>query len=247
MSAGIKVSRQGYDVNKASDKQLAFSSEWPLLPIEAEGTFDVTNGTSYDESIYTHGLGYVPVFMYWLEVSGKLYQISDFIFPNVWIDDTELYIDDYFLSSSGTLHWKIFRRDLLTNYDSGNLISTDATEEDSGDIGILVSQPSKSVWSNDKRDFSVRSDTRQLMIHMTGYTSSGTLTGTIEHDLGYQPMYWFYGENTNRNPSGSYSLIQQADDFTVTATTTELSWRLYTPPGINWAYLIFKDPVNEVG
>ena len=40
---GIRVSRSGYDVDIASDKQLALSSDWPLLPLEAEGVFEVNN------------------------------------------------------------------------------------------------------------------------------------------------------------------------------------------------------------
>jgi hypothetical protein len=247
MSAGIKVSRQGYDVNKASDKQLAFSSEWPLLPIEAEGTKAVTVSTAYDESLYTHGLGYVPVFMYWLEVSGKRYQIGDFLYTNIWADDTELYIDDTPLYSTGTIHWQIYRRPMLTEYDSGSLVSTDATEEDTGDLGILVSQSGKSVWSDDKRDFSVRSDVRQLMIHKTGYYDDSTNGAEITHNLGYAPMYWFYIENTNRNPAGAYSLAYQADDFTISADTTTLTYTYYGHPFLQAAYIIFKDPLGDIG
>jgi len=243
---GAKVSRQGFDVKDASDKQLAFSSNWPLLPIEAEGTKSLSLNTTYDESLYTHGLGYTPVFMYWLENGGKRYPISDFLFFNIWCDDTELYIDDYTFSS-GTLHWKIFRRPLLTEYDSGNYNSTDATEKDSGDYGLLVSLPGKSVYSQDKRDFSVRSDVRQLMIHKTGYFDDTTNGANITHNLGYPPMYWFYTENTNRNPSGAYSLQPQTDDFTISANTTTQTYTYFGFPFLQHAYLIFKDPLNEVG
>jgi len=247
MSAGLKVSRKGFDVNKASDKQLAFSSEWPLLPIEAEGTKAVVKNTSYDETLYTHGLGYVPVFMYWFEVSSKLYPISDFIYFNIWADDTELYLDDTPLTSSGTIHWKVFRRDMLTEYDSGNLQSTDATETDSADIGLLVSNPGSDVWSSDLRDFSVRSDMRQLMIHKTGYFDDSTNGAEITHNLGYNPMYWFYVANTDRNGAGEYSLAYQADDFVVSASDTTLTYTYFGFPFFYTAYLIFKDPVNEVG
>ena len=244
---GAKVSRKGFDVNTASDKQLAFSSQWPLLPIDAEGTKVVTKDTPYDESLYTHGLGYVPVFMYWYEVGGKRYPISDFLYFNIWADDTELYIDDTPLTSSGTIHWQIYRRPMLTEYDSGNITSTDATETDSGDYGIIVSLPGKDVSSTDMRDFSIRSDMRQLMVHKTGYFDDSSNGAEITHNLGYKPMYWFYVANTDRNGAGKYSLQYQADDFTVSATDTTLTYTYYGYPFFYTAYLIFKDPINEVG
>jgi hypothetical protein len=136
---------------------------------------------------------------------------------------------------------------MLTEYDSGSLVSTDATEEDTGDLGILVSQSGKSVWSDDKRDFSVRSDVRQLMIHKTGYYDDSTNGAEITHNLGYAPMYWFYIENTNRNPAGAYSLAYQADDFTISADTTTLTYTYYGHPFLQAAYIIFKDPLGDIG
>ena len=246
MPYGIKVSRLGYDVNVASDKQLAFSSEWPLLPIEAEGTFDITLGETYDEDLYTHNLGYPPVFMFWLDDGTNRYPLGPIYSSTLYVDSTILHIADNPALATGTIHWKIFRRSLLTDYDSGTLISTDASEKDSGDYGIKVSLPGEDVNSEDKRDTGIRSDVRQLMIHKTGGVAA-SLGGDITHDLGYRPMYWLFVENTNFFPSGSYSIIQESDDFTVEATTTELKWVLSTPPGLKWAYLIFKDPVNAIG
>ena len=246
MPNGVIVSRKGYPVEIASDKQLAFSSEWPLLPIEAEGTFDVTSGSTYDEDIHTHDLGYPPVFMYWFDDGTNLYPIGRLIRTNFYVNDTKLRIDSNFTANTGTFHWKIFRRSLLTDYESEIIETTDATEDDSDDYGILVSLPGKDISSEDKRDFGIRSDVRQLMIHQSDGTTASS-GETITHNLGYKPMYWLFVENTNQNPTGSYSLIGESDDFTVEATTTELTWVLYTPPGLKWAYLIFKDPLDTRG
>lgn len=243
---GIKASRTGFDVNTASDKQLAFSSQWPLLPIEAEGSFEVTAEDELDEVVFTHNLGYVPVFMYWLETGGKRYPVGSFWYTNFYATTTTLHIKDYILAS-GTFHWKIFRRPLLTEYAAKTIVSTDATETDSKDYGIFVSLPGKSVHSTDKRDFCVRSDTRQLMIHKTGFLDDSTNGGRIIHNLGYQPMYWFYTENIFNNPAGAYSLQYQADDFTISTTDTTLTYTFYGFPFLKHAYLIFKDPVNQVG
>jgi len=247
MSYGINVSRKGYNVNEASDKQLAFSSGWPLLPIEAEGTKSLTNETAYDEVLYTHSLGYAPVFMIWEENSSALYPRGKFISFNVYATTTTLYLESTPYYGNCTLHWKIFRRPILTNYTGVNIETTDATEGDSGDYGLLVSLPGKSVHSTDKRDFGIRSDARQLMVHQSGYTTTESLTETITHSLGYNPMYWLYVENINRNPAGAYSLIQETDDFIVSATTTQLTWQFFAVDPLNWAYVIFKDPANLAG
>jgi len=245
---GAKVSRKGFDVSTASDKQLALSSEWPLLPIEAEGTFNVVAGETYNEVIYTHNLGYIPVFMYWQEIGGKRYVVGREFFLNIYTTTTTIHLNDTIIRDTATIHWKVFRRPLLLNYDAGNIISTDASKKDSGDYGLLVSLPEKGVSSTQKRDFGVRSDTRQLMIHKTGYFGVGTGGSTITHNLGYQPMYWFFIENSYQNPTGAYSLQYQADDFVVSATTTALYWQFYgDPSAIATAYLIFKDPINQVG
>jgi hypothetical protein len=241
---GAKFSRGGYGVGTASDKQLALSSQWPLLPIEAEGTYSVASGTQ-TYTIYNHGLDYVPVFMCWEESGGEI-QTIDASYRNVYADTDDLIYDSW-SDSAFTLHYKVFRRELLQTYLSGTLVSTDATEGDSSSYGLKVSLDTKDISSSGDRDFSVRSDLRQLMIHQSGYTTTAGYQGTATHNLGYKPMYWFYHENTDRNSTGQWSLVQETDDFAVSASNTQLAWTLFSASLFNWAYLIFKDPINEVG
>jgi hypothetical protein len=247
MSYGIKVSRQGYDAHTASDKQLAFSSEWPLLPIEAEGSKALTNSTAYDEVLFTHNLGYAPVFFIWQEYSGTFYPRGKYFGLNVYATTTTLHLEDTPLNGNCTLHWKVFRRPILKNYTGTNLITTDLTEGSSGDYGVLVSKPGESVNSSDKRNFSVRSDLRQFMVHQSGYETSDLNTSTYTHSLGYPPIYWLYVEQDLRNPAGAYSLISETDDFVVSASTTQLTWTFYAVHGLKFAYIIFKDPTTSSG
>lgn len=238
---GAKVSRTGFDVKTASDKQLAFSSEWPLLPIEAEGSYNIASGSqTYD--IFTHDLGYYPVFSCWREISGKRFHMPEQSGPYV---TTSKIAYDGWSADAYTLHWKIYRRALRTDYTADTLVSTDATEKDSGDWGTLVSLPGKDVSSTDKRDFGIRSDVRQLMIHQSGY-SDDVLTGTVTHNLGYKPIYWFYLQYGDSNDR--YRPVAPTDDFVISSSDTQLTWTFYTFPytEFNWAYIIFKDPVNEV-
>ena len=239
---GAKVSRKGFDVKTASDKQLAFSSEWPLLPIEAEGTYNIASGSqTYD--IYTHSLGYYPVFSVWAESGGKRFHLPEQ--SGTYVTTSKLSYEGW-AASAFTLHYKVYRRPIRTTYSSGNFSTTDATEKDSGDYGILVSLPGKDISSTNKRDFGVRSDARQLMIHQTGY-SDNTLTGSVTHSLGYKPIYWFFVESPYS--SSRYYPIAPTDDFVISSSDTVLSWELFGLPWDvwNWGYLIFKDPVNSNG
>ena len=239
---GIEVSRIGYDVDTASDKQLAFSSNWPLLPIEAEGTATLTpagGGGFVTETLYEHDLGYPPVFMT-MRVSG-----ASLYYPAyVYCDSDDLIYDGY-LTEETVIKWKVFRRSLLTNYEAENINLSDATKQEDEDYGLFVSLPGKDISSTDKRDFCIRSDVRQLMIHKTGYTTTPSQSGDIEHNLGYKPMYFLYREDTTT--AGKWICTVEADDFRVSADTTNLDWQFYGSPGFNYAYLIFKDTLDTDG
>lgn len=239
---GLEVSRIGYDVDSASDKQLAFSSEWPLLPIEAEGTttINVPSGGAGNvtQTIYTHDLGYEPVF-YLHRVSGGSFWLSW-----GWVDDEKFWINAY-ISSNVTIKWKIFRRPIKTNFEATELGAEDVTQEIDKDYGLLVSLPGKDVSSTDKRDFSIRSDLRQLMVHKSGYTTTATSGVEVDHNLGYKPLFFVYLESTAG--SGEYRFASKADDVSILASTTQISFGGRILPFPNWAYIIFKDTLNADG
>lgn len=239
---GAKVSRIGYPVESASDKQLAFSSDWPLLPIEAEGNVTLSVPASgpdmVTQTLYTHNLGYEPVF--YVEKAD-----SGFFWPAwAWCNDSEIYVSMY-VSESINLKWKVFRRPLKTNYTAPIINTTDVTQQIDDDYGILVSLPNKDISSTDKRDFGIRSDVRQLMIAQSGYTTTADYGGSTTHNLGYKPTFLLYMESDS--VSGDYRLATSGNDLKVDATTTTLTWLLYTPPGRNWAYIIFKDTLTTNG
>lgn len=241
-TSGVKVSRIGFDVNTASDKQLAFSSEWPLLPIEAEGDLTINPPVGgpgmVNQDIFTHNLGYEPVFYIQRADGGNFW-------PGwCWINSSKLWFNGY-VTVPINVKWKIFRRPLKTNYTSKNTNIKDATQVIDKDYGILISRPGKSIASNDKRDFGVRSDVRQLMIAQSGFTDTPVYEKTVTHNLGFRPMFFLFIESDST--PGDYAMATSASDFYVTATDTRLTWRLYTPPNRNYAYIIFKDTLTTNG
>lgn len=63
---GWKVSRAGVDVKSAGLKDLLFHSGYPMLKEKASGSGSFTmeiNGAGADVLLYTHSLGYNPLFM----------------------------------------------------------------------------------------------------------------------------------------------------------------------------------------
>lgn len=245
-NSGAKVSRRGYDVNTASDKQLAFSSEWPLLPIEAEGEETVTGGSSPGTTtLYTHNLGYAPVILVDRLSGTPFYPLQAFC------DTTKIWVYTY-PGDSYVLRWKVFRRPIKTNYTSENINVTDATVgEADDDYGLLVSLPGKDVYSTDKRDFGVRSDCRQLMVARSGYTGGDTDYVSVTHNLGYRPMYLAYVQGQKDDFSGfeenRFRLASEADDLLLTADNTTFSMTLYGYPWPEMAYILFKDTLGSGG
>lgn len=62
---GIKISKPGKNVINAGLKDLLFHSKYPLLKLVKSGSGSITftdGGAGFDGLIYTHNLGYAPMF-----------------------------------------------------------------------------------------------------------------------------------------------------------------------------------------
>jgi hypothetical protein len=240
---GIKASRIGYDVDTASDRQLAFSSDWQLLPIEYEDTY--TWGLDSEDLPYEHGLGYPPVARGWIEdTSGNVY-LSEFDTPLIinstyvivpGIPKTGEYIDGEWILVPDSnyvgykYHYKVFRRSLQTEYTAPVINISDATQQIDADYGILISLPGKDVDSSDDRDFCIRSDRRQLMVHQSGITAE-----TVTRSLSFTASSASNGNTLISTtsvflPSDTWKYVYNTVDYTgatiieyVNSTTVKLS------------------------
>lgn len=67
---GIKISKEGKDVNTATAKDLSFSSQYDTLKVLRTGTLTISlpsetinNNVKTYTATYTHNLGYIPFFL----------------------------------------------------------------------------------------------------------------------------------------------------------------------------------------
>jgi len=254
MGVGINVSRTGYDVNTASDKQLAFSSQWPLLPIEAEGKFEVNNTLTAPVTIYNHDLGYPPVFRIYYQSdfydSSYYYpdgdpnrigsrcgvNSTDLVWNDVWYSDTPMYV-----------YWKVYRRNLTQNQSTASVNLADEAKGNSGGYGFLISKNGKSVTSGDLRDFNLRSDMRPLIVDSSKFTTVPGYSINITHNLGYLPMYWVYYYESD---SGLWYKVRQNDVFSGSVTVTDITFAVNSGlwgGASNFAIILFKSTINTDG
>lgn len=65
MNYGFKVSKTGYDVKTAADKDMILTSKYPFLKAYAQGVISLTiTSTSIFTSTITHSFGYHPAYIF---------------------------------------------------------------------------------------------------------------------------------------------------------------------------------------
>jgi len=240
---GIKASQKGYDVKTCADYELLFSAGWPLVKIEAQGSKTISDKGA-DEVIYNHNLGYNPLFLVFdtSSVANNNLLLTDSPLSPLGVTDTNL---TWFgtqgagLSGSITLYYYVFRYDLLTNFTANTLHSESTSQVAIDDYGIKISKSGSDIDSTDMRDFVIHSSCRSLQIHQSAYaTKSANWTHSISHDLGYEPMFWFYWYDA---VSGYYGMVD-AQNQEVKGTASSTAIGLSGIPAGTLSCLIFKDP-----
>jgi len=102
---GEKISRSGFDVKTATDKQLVLTSKFKTFTISSSGSGNVTVlfWNCRERLEITHGLGYVPAYAVYGKVSTETeykkvpytpakYDIS-YPFLYCWADSTKVYME----------------------------------------------------------------------------------------------------------------------------------------------------------
>lgn len=120
---GIKITRDGYDLATATDKQCVLTSKYKTLTVAASGTATVQLLTTYyrNSTTVAHNLGYVPAFVVFGQEDGESYYynvpfthaFADFsgYFLFCWADNTNLYLEAQYASTPAgteTYNFKYF-------------------------------------------------------------------------------------------------------------------------------------------
>jgi len=267
---GMKVSRQGYDVKTCADHQLLYSSSFKLPVVVASGTYSLTTlGTN--QTIYTHSLGYYPLFFLMYRNYGRGDHLDDSLFwdntggdwtSSFYMDTGKLWYNGTArpMSNSAQISWFILNANIQTAYTAPNVDTTsDSQGAISNDYGFKVSKSGidvKSAGLANLQSFSGSSagsvPVRHQNIHKigTGTAVNGTTT-SFSHGLTYKPMFLFYGFKSG---SGYFILTQAytiggAPDYPLIQKyriwTTSSQVRINNTTGGNKsvAYLVLKDPL----
>jgi hypothetical protein len=222
------------------------------LSVIKSGSFSFPSNS--DRTIITHDLGYWPVF--WVFVDQDYFGLgadkyamsspgnSQFFnmgkYDLVWSGGTGGY-------GAGTItgRYYIFNRPIELNFEADKYSSKEITSVKDENYEFAISKEGKDVSSEDYRDFIVHSDTRNMLIHKTGVLSitDPPIDITITHDLGYYPMYSFYGRSVELGVGDDqrYQMLNTATDSISRASTSNITFNAFYLA--TYAYLIYKDPL----
>lgn len=249
-NVGIRVSRKGYDVQTASDSQLLFSSSWPLLKIEKQGSF-TTNDVTVAETVYTHNLGYKPFFMIFETTDGNSRTCDPFFDGTQFgVNTTELkFFGSYLRTGAKSFYYYIFRLPLTTNYTAPIVNQTDVTKSVVENYGFKITKEGKSTDSTDMRDYILHSSCRSPMVHSVKYATSefnGTdYDVTSTHLLSYQPWFrCFYNQADIGGSDTSYLYPFWGGNGSTILLATSGSVKMRSTTSIVGSIVMFKDPFN---
>jgi hypothetical protein len=243
-SYGIKVSRRGYDVLTAADRELLFNSSWPLLKIHSSGSFTINDTGA--QTLITHSLGYYPAYLVMVDQQlGNLGSEVMFVGLSQHVRATTSVLK--WTAGAGTwtgainCYYYIFAQDLEVDFTAPTVNTSDTTADDDDDYGIRITKEGSDVSSTDYRDYVVHSGTRTSMVHMVTHGSAaGVSTTVVTHNLGYEPVYMVYGKLSGYD---GYLKLGSADDLTITATTTTISFTSFFADAWDYSVLVLKDKI----
>jgi len=192
MDYGIKVSQDGYGIDTTDATKLIFETNSNLLKVRMSGA-TTFNGATF--ASVTHGLGYVPQFLVYIEdvtTSDRMrLATAHFDYGLAKSDTTKLY---FYAPGAGT--YKVYYYVFYEPADTGTAPAFTPTS----DYGIKVSKDGFGVKTANILQQSFNSEKNCLKIAKEGnvsYTGDGGSV-TVAHDLAYIPawMAWYEVDNS---------------------------------------------------
>lgn len=263
---GVKLSRPGNDVLTAADAQLGFSSSWPTLKIEYQGSFNVNVNTN--TTLYTHNLGYVPMFLAF-KVSGGTstsYNISG----RVKASATDIKFFTFGAVGTETYYIIVFRLPILQSFTASIVDRPlEQLSDYDNNYGIKVALDGANTTSTDLRDYVIHSRALTPNIHMVstgtpnvtpGTYGAGTSAWVATHGLDYTPFtlcYYNGGANDVTSNAGYYEILQSSFggvsayrmNFDATTSRFDEDWTLLGGggPTATVSLVMLKEPFDAIG
>lgn len=257
---GIKVSKEGFDVRTCADKDLLFSSAFPSLNILFEGV-KIVNNIAFDppEIIFSHNLGDFYAFAVYVLDDNMRLSVSGVLDSLISCDKNSIYWEGGRISGQQTVYYQVFNWKLQTEYLSTVNKNVSSIGELNKDFGIKISKEGHDVLTCELKDQILNSGGRTPMIHQSGSGRQAAFANaTITHNLGYVPLFLSY---TNQYifgggpyPDVSKYYFRAPYDIEVPSlgisgqdNITKSTLTLNSPvAGLDYAYIIFKDPTETL-
>lgn len=245
---GIRLSQPFVDVKTAEDKDLLFSSAFPMLKEEQSGIV-TTNGYAHAGAlipVYEHKLDYHPFFLVF-DDQGKM-RVS-----NEWqVDENTLYFNDNGVTfpptgGTGNFRWVVYRLPIFTPFKS--VVTQSQTTTNSvynPDYGLKAIKEGKNIDSDDLNDFTIHSRGRSPLIdevNIQQWVPSSELSNhTVKPDLPYNPIA--FGFTLNRTGKTTTFSMPNGGQAPPVFRRTEAGLIINSTGNITQksSIIVFKDP-----
>ena len=257
---GIKISKDGVDVNTASDSQLVFSSEFNVLKIISQGSANIVHGTaSGGTTSVAHNMNFTPTFLAFINSGGKYFSVGqsagvnsdgNYIGMEGYTDSTNLTLISSISSfssewgSAGTqsAHYYIFGDTARETSTTTNFPSP--TE----DWGVKVSKDGQPGTTTVIENTIISSRMPSMMIKTVGGTSitSGG-SAVIAHGLSFPPAFilMYSDDGTTYYRSPSQPNVDGPNTYGFSNGTNFYISSANFPGEIHYfKYIIFANPAN---
>jgi hypothetical protein len=247
----VKLAQRGYDVKTAGDENLTFNSQWPTLKIYSDGPFtigDVTQNTR----ITGHDLGFPPMFWFYANSSIQTWlgsgaitteRRSEFFGPigslnGIKVNDGEMiFTPGGSLTGSLQIHYYILGVDLSTPYVAPIIKVGAQSSARATNRVFKIAKEGKDARSTNLRDFIIHSRARSPMLHSVNVSPGAVTEFTVEHGLGYVPMFFGYIKE-----DGYYTLLPTGTGGSTTLTSTEDTVTFTDTSPKELTIVVLKDP-----
>lgn len=250
MGQVVKLAQPGHDVKTAGDENLIYSSLWPLLKIYKSDPMTIGD-VNASQVLAEHDLGFFPMFWFFSNsvISGwnnsgtqSSQDRSEFFGPsgNGSISSTEnklIYTPTSGTTGSLNLYYYIFALDLSKQFTAPITKVGSVTGGSDPRFVFKLAKDTKNIDSNNLDDYIIHSRARSPLIHSVNPSNGTTKSFTVQHNLGYLPMFFGYTKGTN-----GYTLIPTGQGGSSSFQSDENKITFADSGGKEITIVILKDP-----